>query len=88
MGLDASGTPKASGLKTALDTVIAPKDAFEQLRVAPTWGWALLLVLILYALASYLLTPALVHAITADWPRQVAANPSLAQMTPDEQQHS
>jgi hypothetical protein len=88
MGLDATGAAKANGLKTALDTVIAPKDAFEQLRVAPTWGWALLLVFVLYAAASYLMTPALLHAIAADWPRQVAANPRLAQMTPGEQQQA
>jgi hypothetical protein len=88
MGLDATGAPKASGLKTALDTIIAPKDAFEQLRAAPTWGWALLLVIVLYAVASYLITPALTHATAADWPREVAANPSLAQMTPDQQQQA
>ncbi|MGA8533277.1 MAG: hypothetical protein WB615_04135 [Candidatus Tumulicola sp.] len=88
MGLDATGAPKASGLKTALDTVIAPKEAFEQLAVAPTWGWALLLVIVIYAVASYLMTPALLHATVADWPRQVAENPKLAQMTPDQQQQA
>jgi hypothetical protein len=88
MGLDAPTRPQVNGLKTALDTVIAPKNAFEQLRAAPTWGWALLLVLVLYALASYLLTPALVHAITSDWPRQIAANPRIAQMSPSEQQQA
>ena len=43
---------RANGLKTALDMIIAPKEAFEQLRVAPTWGWALLILLVLYAVAS------------------------------------
>lgn len=88
MGLDTTGTPKANGLKTALDTIVAPKDAFEQLRLVPTWGWALLLTIVLYALASYLMTPAIVHATQADWPRQIAANPRLAEMSPDQQQRT
>jgi hypothetical protein len=88
VGLDTAGASKGNGLKTALDTVIAPKDAFEELRRAPTWGWALLVVLVLYAVASYLMTPALIHASTADWPRQVAANPGLAQMTPEQQRQA
>jgi hypothetical protein len=86
MGLETSGAPKASGLKTALDTIVAPKEAFESLRAAPTWGWALLLTIVLYALASYLMTPAILHATQSDWPRVVAENPRLAAATPDEQQ--
>ncbi len=88
MVLDQTGAPKANGLKTALDIVIAPKEAFEQLRAAPIWGWALLLVIVLYAVASYLMTPALLHATATDWPRQVAADPRLAQMAPDQQQQA
>lgn len=87
MGMEAAGKPRANGLKTALDVIIAPKEAFEQLREAPTWGWALLIVIVLYAIASWLMTPAILHATQADWPRMVASNPSLAQLTPDQQQH-
>ena len=86
MEVDAEVAPKANGLKTALDVVIAPKEAFESLRRVPTWGWALLIVIVLYAIASYLLTPAVLHATQADWPRQVATNPQLSRLTPDEQQ--
>lgn len=88
MGLDTTGGPKPSGLKTALDTIVAPKEAFEQLRLAPTWGWALLLSVVLYAIAGYLMTPAVIHATQADWPRQIATNPQLAQLTSDQQQHA
>lgn len=87
MESDAPGKARANGLKTALDVIIAPKEAFEQLRVAPTWGWALLILLVLYAIASWLITPAILHATQADWPHTVATNPSLAQLTPDQQQH-
>lgn len=77
---------KPSGLKTLWDTIVAPKEAFESLRAAPTWGLALVIVVILSALASYLITPAIVHGMTADWPNMVARNPRLAQLTPEQQQ--
>lgn len=86
MDLDATPAPKASGLKTALDIIAAPKDAFERLRVAPTWGWALLLTIVLYALGSFLMTGALQHATAADWPHQIAMNPRLAELTAAQQQ--
>lgn len=86
MDLESGQTPKANGLKTALDVIIAPREAFEQLRVAPTWGWAFLLTVVLYAGGTYLLTPALLHATQASWPSVVASNPALAQLTPDQQQ--
>jgi hypothetical protein len=86
MGLDATETPKANGLKTALDTIIAPGEAFERLRAVPTWGWALLITIVLYAVGTYISIPALQHGFAGDWPRQVAANPQMAQMTPEQQQ--
>jgi len=81
----APGKARANGLKTVLDVIVAPKEAFESLRVAPTWGWALLILLVLYAIASWLTTPALLHATQADWPHTVASNPRLAQLSPDQQ---
>jgi hypothetical protein len=84
MAVDTS--PNPNGLKVALDTIVAPTEAFEAIRVAPTWGWALLIVLILFGLGSYLITPANVHALTADWPNMVAQNPALAGMSAEQQQ--
>lgn len=77
---------KPSGLKTLWDTIVAPKEAFESLRVAPTWGIAFVIVIVLSAVASFLITPAIAHGVTADWPNMVARNPKLAQLTPDQQQ--
>jgi hypothetical protein len=84
MAVDTS--PKQDGLKVALDTVVAPQAAFQAIRVAPTWGWAFLIVLILFALGSYLITPANVHALTADWPNMVAQSPALSGLSADQQQ--
>jgi hypothetical protein len=78
--------PRPNGLKTAWDTIVAPKEAFESLRIAPTWGWAFLIVIVLTALALYLMTPANVHAVTTDWPNTVAHNPGLSAKSPEQQQ--
>ncbi len=81
-----STAPRANGLKTLFDTIVAPKEAFESIRIVPTWGWALLVAIILTAIGSYLITPAIQHAIAADWPHQVASNPQLAAASPERQQ--
>jgi hypothetical protein len=87
MQMDPTIPAQPNGLKTALDTIVAPKDAFERLRTAPTWGWAFLLALVLFALGSYLLEPAIIHATQTDWPNAVAASPALSQLPADRQQH-
>jgi hypothetical protein len=75
-----------SDLKTAWDTIVAPREAFTSIRAVPTWGWALALAIILTAVGSYLSVPALQHAIAGDWPRMVAQNPAIAAMPADRQQ--
>ncbi|MBV8491472.1 MAG: YIP1 family protein [Candidatus Eremiobacteraeota bacterium] len=86
MDVPSEAPVKANGLKTLLDVIIAPKEAFEQLRIAPTWGWAFLVALVLYTVGTFLLTPALVHATQAGFPEMVAATPQLQQLTPEQQQ--
>lgn len=79
-------TPKANGFKTVVDTIVAPKEAFESIRVAPTWGWALLISIVLVATGSYLITPALVHAYPGTFAQQLATDPRLSGMPQDQQQ--
>lgn len=79
-------TPKANALKTVVDTIVAPKEAFESIRVAPTWGWALLIALVMTLVSWYLVTPASLHAVVADWPNTVAKTPALAGQTAEQQQ--
>jgi hypothetical protein len=86
MAIESGQTSKLDGLTTALDTVVSPKEAFQRIRAHPTWGWALLVTIVVYALASYLMGPALVHATQADWPNVLAKTPSLAVETPQQQQ--
>ncbi len=81
-----SAAPRADGLKTVWDTIIAPREAFESLRAVPTWGWALAITILLSALGSYLLTPALQHAYANSAPQMMG--PQFQQMTPEQQQAS
>src|SRR5262249_34340570 len=83
MAVDSSQVPpKANGLTTGLDTVISPKEAFELLAVAPTWGWAVLVSLVLPTVAYFFMIPAVEHGMLGDFARQAATNPQIAQMTP------
>jgi hypothetical protein len=86
MALEAPPAPKGSGLKNAVDIVIAPKEALEQIRVAPTWGWAYIIAAVLCVAAYYVYLPETQHAMVAEFAKQVATSPQLAALTPDQQQ--
>ncbi len=86
--MDSAKSASASGLQTVVDVILAPSTALERLRTAPTWGWAFLITLVLYTLASYLITPAIVHGFQAGWPAMVAGDPRMAQIPPDKQQQA
>jgi hypothetical protein len=86
MALDSTPTPKANGLKTALDVIISPREAFETLAVTPTWGWACLISLVLPIVAYLLMIPAVEHGMLGDFAKQAATNPQIAQMTPEQRE--
>lgn len=79
-------TPKANGLKTVVDTIIAPKEAFEAIRVVPTWGWALLIAIVLSMISGYFFAPALIHAYPGTFAQQAAVDPRMQNMSSDQQQ--
>ena len=84
--MESTKSAPASGLQTIVDVIVAPATAFERLRTAPTWGWALIITLVLSAGASIAIIPAVQHAMTVGWPAMVAQNPRLAQLSPEQQQ--
>lgn len=86
MSVSAPAASKANGLTTVINVITSPVEAFQSLRVAPTWGWAFLVAVILAAIGQYLATPATIHAIQTSFPQQIAANPALAGMSPEKQQ--
>ncbi len=75
-----------NGLKTVWDTIVAPKEAFESIRNAPTWGWALLIAIIVPMAATLLATPALEHGYAGTFAQQVASDPRLSALSADQQQ--
>jgi len=88
MSVSAPVAEKANGLSTVVNVIAAPREAFETLRIAPTWGWAFVVAIVLAAIGQYLATPATMHAIQASWPAQVAANPQLAGASHEAQQRA
>jgi hypothetical protein len=88
MSVSAPVANKANGLTTVINVITSPKEAFETLRIAPTWGWALLIAVVLMAIGQYLATPATIHAVQTSFPQQIASNPQLAGMAPEQQQRA
>jgi hypothetical protein len=84
MALPTSEAPKGGGLKTAIDILIAPKDAFEELRLVPTWGWALIVALVLMVIGFFLQQPAVEHASLGTLAHAFATNPLYTNLTDDQ----
>jgi hypothetical protein len=64
-----------------LDTIVAPKEAFERLRESPTWVLAFVLALLLGVVGLVLLVPAVTQSAAASFNARVATDPQLAQMS-------
>lgn len=69
MGVELQTTQTAGGLTTVVDTIAAPKTAFQRLREQPTWGWAFLIAFILMVVGSVITAPAQQHAQVASMQR-------------------
>jgi hypothetical protein len=72
-----TGSERANGLTTALNMIVAPGEAFEALRNAPTWGWALIVSLVIFLIGNFLAAPAQMHAVHASMVAQLASNSNL-----------
>jgi len=74
---------KANGLTTVLNTIAAPSDAFETIRVAPTWGWACLIAIVLLAIGIFLQGPATRHAAVLQTQQMMSTSSFFANIPPD-----
>jgi hypothetical protein len=89
MGLDYAEASKGDGLKTALDIVIAPKDAFERLRTAPpTWGWACALAIVLLIAGYAMQRQAQIHAAVGTVRHMMATSSLFSSMSDEEKQRT
>ena len=73
------------GLSNVVDIIVSPTSAFDRLRVVPTWGWAFLIACVLGIIGTLVVSPAIGHAMETSLPAQLAANPAIAKMPPDQQ---
>ena len=74
------------GLSNAIDIVIAPNAAFDRLRETPTWLWAFAVALVCGIIGTLVAHPAFVHAFDTSMPAQLAADPNIAKLPPEQQQ--
>lgn len=72
---------KANGLTTVVNTIASPGEAFETIRVAPTWGWACLVAIVLLFIGTFLQGPAARHAGVLSAQHMVNTSSLFANMT-------
>ena len=77
---------RRSGLANVVDIVIAPNSAFERIRQVPAWGWAFLIAALLGVAGTFMMGPAMQHAMETGLPAKLAASDSIAKLPPDQQQ--
>jgi Yip1 domain len=77
---------RRAGLSNVVDIIVSPGAAFARLRVVPTWGWAFLAASVLAIAGSLLSGPATLHALQTSIPAQLAADPGVQKLPPDQQQ--
>lgn len=83
MTTSSGAPPKSNGLATVIDTIIAPSDAFDRLRVAPTWGWAFALFVLLFAVGYVMEFPAATHATVGTMQHLFETNSFYSAMSED-----
>ena len=88
MGVSAPAAANANGLSTVVDTIASPAEAFERQRTAPTWGWALVVAIVLMVIGAYLQAPAAHHAAVAGAQKMVATSTLFANMTDAQKQQA
>ena len=73
-------------MKTLINIIVAPSQAFEALREQPTWLVAFLVTALLCLAAQFIMLPATLHAFAAWYPSTLGRDPRTAGMTPEERQ--
>jgi hypothetical protein len=86
MTLEPSTTPKASGLRTAIDIVISPSEALERIGAVPTWGWAYLIAAILLIAGFLMQHSASTHASIGSVTNQMAHSALYSSLSDEQKQ--
>jgi hypothetical protein len=80
MNVGTVGARRDSALTTLVNVIVAPGAAFESIRESPRWVFAFVVVTVLFAVGSYLSTPASIHVAML----QVARDPKISALPPDQ----
>jgi hypothetical protein len=83
MNVDAASRGE-NPLSTLANVIVAPNAAFASIRERPRWVVPFVVVSVVYTVASYLIVPAMTHAMSVWYPAQMAADPRTASLTPDQ----
>lgn len=86
MSVSAPVASQANGISTVVNTIAAPNEAFDTLAAAPTWGWALLIAIVLMLVGTYIEAPAARHTAVAATQRMVQTNPYFASQSAEQKQ--
>lgn len=86
MSVSAPAASKAGGLSNVLGVIAAPSEAFESLGIAPTWGWAFVIALVLMLAGAYLQSPGSRHMSVAITQHMAANSTLLANMSDADKQ--
>jgi hypothetical protein len=80
--MNSTPTTNRSPLSIVVDTIVAPKSAFEALDARPRWLVAYLIVCAFGMVGAVLQIPAGEHAASAIFDQRAAHDPSMASLTP------
>ena len=86
MSVSAPVASKANGISTVVNTIAAPNEAFDTLAVAPTWGWALVIAIVLMLVGVFLEAPAARHTAVATMQHMLQTNPYFASQSAEQKQ--
>lgn len=87
MGVSAPAV-QTNGLPTVVDTIASPAEAFERQRTAPTWGWALVITIVLMLIGAYLQGPAARHVAVVSTQKMMASSTLFANATDAQKQQA
>lgn len=73
-------------MKTVIDIIVSPKDAFQSLRENPAWGLTLLATIVLMIVGYFLQQPATEHASYGSMQHAMATNPLYATLSDEQKQ--
>lgn len=88
MGVDAPMPRKANGLFSLANVFTTPREAFEGLRITPTWGWAFLVGIILLFVGAMLALPAGHHASVMTIQKMEQTSPIFSNMSDAQKQQA